>query len=76
MNKCEVCLMGTHVCINSGHFGCVFHGTLLDPDGQKQHCAVKSLNRELINYYYHHCATKCVPQGLNMHHYYMYETAF
>lgn len=30
----------------AGHFGCVFHGTLLEPDGQKQHCAVKSLNRE------------------------------
>ncbi|XP_063768557.1 hepatocyte growth factor receptor isoform X2 [Eleginops maclovinus] len=31
--------------IGRGHFGCVFHGTLLEPDGQKQHCAVKSLNR-------------------------------
>lgn len=30
----------------AGHFGCVFHGTLLEPDGQRQHCAVKSLNRE------------------------------
>ncbi|CAB1322798.1 unnamed protein product [Coregonus sp. 'balchen'] len=28
-----------------GHFGCVFHGTLLEADGQKQHCAIKSLNR-------------------------------
>ncbi|KAI9547517.1 hypothetical protein NQZ68_017070 [Dissostichus eleginoides] len=31
--------------IGRGHFGCVFHGTLMEPDGQKQHCAVKSLNR-------------------------------
>ncbi|XP_035012695.2 hepatocyte growth factor receptor [Hippoglossus stenolepis] len=31
--------------IGRGHFGCVFHGTLLEPDGQKQHCAIKSLNR-------------------------------
>uniref|UniRef100_A0A8C4Z8D9 receptor protein-tyrosine kinase n=1 Tax=Gadus morhua TaxID=8049 RepID=A0A8C4Z8D9_GADMO len=31
--------------IGRGHFGCVFHGTLLEADGQKQHCAVKSLNR-------------------------------
>ena len=30
----------------TGHFGCVFHGTLLEADGQKQHCAIKSLNRE------------------------------
>uniref|UniRef100_A0A8C8IIY9 Hepatocyte growth factor receptor n=1 Tax=Oncorhynchus tshawytscha TaxID=74940 RepID=A0A8C8IIY9_ONCTS len=29
----------------TGHFGCVFHGTLLEADGQKQHCAIKSLNR-------------------------------
>ncbi|TNN34483.1 Hepatocyte growth factor receptor [Liparis tanakae] len=28
------------------HFGCVFHGTLLEAGGEKQHCAVKSLNRE------------------------------
>ncbi|XP_066561244.1 hepatocyte growth factor receptor isoform X2 [Amia ocellicauda] len=31
--------------IGRGHFGCVFHGTLLDKDGLKLHCAVKSLNR-------------------------------
>lgn len=31
--------------IGRGHFGCVFHGTLLELDGQNQHCAVKSLNR-------------------------------
>uniref|UniRef100_A0A8C7VML9 Hepatocyte growth factor receptor n=1 Tax=Oncorhynchus mykiss TaxID=8022 RepID=A0A8C7VML9_ONCMY len=31
--------------IGRGHFGCVFHGTLLEADGQKQHCAIKSLNR-------------------------------
>ncbi|XP_062317300.1 hepatocyte growth factor receptor isoform X1 [Osmerus eperlanus] len=31
--------------IGRGHFGCVFHGTLLETDGQKQHCAIKSLNR-------------------------------
>ncbi|XP_063998149.1 hepatocyte growth factor receptor isoform X1 [Pogoniulus pusillus] len=28
-----------------GHFGCVYHGTLLDNDSRKIHCAVKSLNR-------------------------------
>lgn len=38
-------LLHLHQIIGRGHFGCVFHGTLLDPDGQKQHCAVKSLNR-------------------------------
>ncbi|KAM9029347.1 hepatocyte growth factor receptor isoform 4-T7 [Ara ararauna] len=31
--------------IGRGHFGCVYHGTLLDNDGRKIHCAVKSLNR-------------------------------
>ncbi|XP_006633394.2 hepatocyte growth factor receptor isoform X1 [Lepisosteus oculatus] len=31
--------------IGRGHFGCVFHGTLLDKEGLKLHCAVKSLNR-------------------------------
>nr|XP_003921108.1 hepatocyte growth factor receptor isoform X1 [Saimiri boliviensis boliviensis] len=31
--------------IGRGHFGCVYHGTLLDNDGKKIHCAVKSLNR-------------------------------
>ncbi|KAL4656797.1 hepatocyte growth factor receptor-like [Arapaima gigas] len=31
--------------IGRGHFGCVYHGTLLDKDGLKIHCAVKSLNR-------------------------------
>ncbi|XP_053318265.1 hepatocyte growth factor receptor isoform X2 [Spea bombifrons] len=31
--------------IGRGHFGCVYHGTLLDTDGKKIHCAVKSLNR-------------------------------
>ncbi|XP_041110612.1 hepatocyte growth factor receptor-like isoform X1 [Polyodon spathula] len=31
--------------IGRGHFGCVFHGTLLDKDSMKIHCAVKSLNR-------------------------------
>lgn len=30
-----------------GHFGCVYHGTLLDNDGKKIHCAVKSLNSTL-----------------------------
>lgn len=30
-----------------GHFGCVYHGTLLDNDGKKIHCAVKSLNSKL-----------------------------
>ncbi|OXB56999.1 hypothetical protein ASZ78_017031 [Callipepla squamata] len=33
--------------IGRGHFGCVYHGTLLDNDGRKIHCAVKSLNSEL-----------------------------
>ncbi|XP_004707824.1 hepatocyte growth factor receptor [Echinops telfairi] len=31
--------------IGRGHFGCVYHGTLLDNDDRKIHCAVKSLNR-------------------------------
>ncbi|XP_069620944.1 hepatocyte growth factor receptor [Ranitomeya imitator] len=31
--------------IGRGHFGCVYHGTLLDTDGKNLHCAVKSLNR-------------------------------
>ncbi|XP_004644925.1 hepatocyte growth factor receptor [Octodon degus] len=31
--------------IGRGHFGCVYHGALLDSDGRKTHCAVKSLNR-------------------------------
>ncbi|KAJ8245354.1 hypothetical protein GJAV_G00269870 [Gymnothorax javanicus] len=31
--------------IGRGHFGCVYHGTLLDQSGLKHHCAVKSLNR-------------------------------
>ncbi|KAJ7419955.1 hepatocyte growth factor receptor isoform X3 [Willisornis vidua] len=31
--------------IGRGHFGCVYHGTLLDNDSRKIHCAVKSLNR-------------------------------
>ncbi|XP_005388180.1 PREDICTED: hepatocyte growth factor receptor isoform X2 [Chinchilla lanigera] len=31
--------------IGRGHFGCVYHGTLLDDDGGRTHCAVKSLNR-------------------------------
>ncbi|KAM8936479.1 hepatocyte growth factor receptor isoform 1-T1 [Lycaon pictus] len=31
--------------IGRGHFGCVYHGTLLDNDDKKIHCAVKSLNR-------------------------------
>ncbi|XP_036376075.1 hepatocyte growth factor receptor-like [Megalops cyprinoides] len=31
--------------IGRGHFGCVYHGTLLDQNGLKLHCAVKSLNR-------------------------------
>ncbi|XP_023619579.1 hepatocyte growth factor receptor isoform X4 [Myotis lucifugus] len=31
--------------IGRGHFGCVYHGTLLDYDDKKIHCAVKSLNR-------------------------------
>eukprot|EP00069_Balaena_mysticetus_P019213 bmy_02475T0 len=30
--------------IGRGHFGCVYHGTLLDNDDKKIHCAVKSLN--------------------------------
>uniref|UniRef100_G3UNS1 Hepatocyte growth factor receptor n=1 Tax=Loxodonta africana TaxID=9785 RepID=G3UNS1_LOXAF len=31
--------------IGRGHFGCVYHGTLLDNGDKKIHCAVKSLNR-------------------------------
>ncbi|XP_075993283.1 hepatocyte growth factor receptor [Genypterus blacodes] len=41
----EQLLLHLHQVIGRGHFGCVFHGTLLEPDGQNQHCAVKSLNR-------------------------------
>uniref|UniRef100_A0AAR2ITI4 receptor protein-tyrosine kinase n=1 Tax=Pygocentrus nattereri TaxID=42514 RepID=A0AAR2ITI4_PYGNA len=41
----EDLLLHINEIIGRGHFGCVFHGTLLEPDGQKQHCAVKSLNR-------------------------------
>ncbi|XP_020492890.2 hepatocyte growth factor receptor [Labrus bergylta] len=41
----EHLLLHLNQVIGRGHFGCVFHGTLLEPDGQKQHCAVKSLNR-------------------------------
>ncbi|XP_056596522.1 hepatocyte growth factor receptor isoform X2 [Triplophysa dalaica] len=41
----EDLLLHLNEIIGRGHFGCVFHGTLLEPDGQKQHCAVKSLNR-------------------------------
>ncbi|XP_056137712.1 hepatocyte growth factor receptor [Lampris incognitus] len=40
----EHLLLHLNQVIGRGHFGCVFHGTLLEPDGQKQHCAVKSLN--------------------------------
>ncbi|KAJ0069764.1 hypothetical protein NL108_013311, partial [Boleophthalmus pectinirostris] len=38
-------ILHVHQVIGRGHFGCVFHGTLLEPDGHNQHCAVKSLNR-------------------------------
>ncbi|XP_032378784.1 hepatocyte growth factor receptor [Etheostoma spectabile] len=41
----EQLLLHLNQVIGRGHFGCVFHGTLLELDGQKQHCAVKSLNR-------------------------------
>uniref|UniRef100_A0AAX7VB48 receptor protein-tyrosine kinase n=1 Tax=Astatotilapia calliptera TaxID=8154 RepID=A0AAX7VB48_ASTCA len=41
----ERLLLHLNQVIGRGHFGCVFHGTLLEPDGQKLHCAVKSLNR-------------------------------
>ncbi|XP_071313534.1 hepatocyte growth factor receptor isoform X2 [Trachinotus anak] len=41
----EQLLLHLNQVIGRGHFGCVFHGTLLEPEGQKQHCAVKSLNR-------------------------------
>ncbi|XP_051979167.1 hepatocyte growth factor receptor isoform X2 [Xyrauchen texanus] len=41
----EDLLLHMNEIIGRGHFGCVFHGTLLEPDGQKQHCAIKSLNR-------------------------------
>ncbi|KAM4619365.1 hepatocyte growth factor receptor [Polymixia lowei] len=41
----EQLLLHLNQVIGRGHFGCVFHGTLLEPNGQKQHCAVKSLNR-------------------------------
>ncbi|XP_036374056.1 hepatocyte growth factor receptor [Megalops cyprinoides] len=38
-------LLHVNEVIGRGHFGCVYHGTLLDQDGVKLHCAVKSLNR-------------------------------
>ncbi|CAN9499011.1 unnamed protein product [Ophioblennius macclurei] len=41
----ERLLLHLNQVIGRGHFGCVFHGTLLESDGQNQHCAVKSLNR-------------------------------
>ncbi|KAM9376541.1 hepatocyte growth factor receptor [Pholidichthys leucotaenia] len=41
----EQLLLHLNQVIGRGHFGCVFHGTLLELDGQNQHCAVKSLNR-------------------------------
>ncbi|XP_059191776.1 hepatocyte growth factor receptor [Centropristis striata] len=41
----EKLLLHLNQVIGRGHFGCVFHGTLLEPEGQNQHCAVKSLNR-------------------------------
>ncbi|XP_030587480.1 hepatocyte growth factor receptor [Archocentrus centrarchus] len=41
----ERLLLHLNQVIGRGHFGCVFHGTLLESDGQKLHCAVKSLNR-------------------------------
>ncbi|KAF7645839.1 hypothetical protein LDENG_00197570 [Lucifuga dentata] len=41
----EQLLLHLNQVIGRGHFGCVFHGTLLESDGQNQHCAVKSLNR-------------------------------
>uniref|UniRef100_A0A8C2Z5S7 receptor protein-tyrosine kinase n=1 Tax=Cyclopterus lumpus TaxID=8103 RepID=A0A8C2Z5S7_CYCLU len=41
----EQLLLHLNQVIGRGHFGCVFHGTLLEADGEKQHCAVKSLNR-------------------------------
>ncbi|XP_054631731.1 hepatocyte growth factor receptor isoform X2 [Dunckerocampus dactyliophorus] len=41
----ERLLLHLNQIIGRGHFGCVFHGTLLEPDGQNQHCAIKSLNR-------------------------------
>ncbi|KAL0968655.1 hypothetical protein UPYG_G00269750 [Umbra pygmaea] len=41
----EHLLLHLNQVIGRGHFGCVFHGTLLEGDGQKQHCAIKSLNR-------------------------------
>ncbi|XP_067906642.1 hepatocyte growth factor receptor isoform X2 [Heterodontus francisci] len=37
--------MHTTEVIGRGHFGCVFHGTLLAQDGKSIHCAVKCLNR-------------------------------
>ncbi|XP_061108716.1 hepatocyte growth factor receptor isoform X1 [Conger conger] len=38
-------LLHVHQVIGRGHFGCVYHGTLLAQDEVKLHCAVKSLNR-------------------------------
>uniref|UniRef100_A0A4W3IMU6 Hepatocyte growth factor receptor n=1 Tax=Callorhinchus milii TaxID=7868 RepID=A0A4W3IMU6_CALMI len=41
----EELMMHTSEVIGRGHFGCVFHGTLLTQDGKSTHCAVKCLNR-------------------------------
>ncbi|KAJ8395693.1 hypothetical protein AAFF_G00029300 [Aldrovandia affinis] len=38
-------LLHVNEIIGRGHFGCVYHGTLLDQADVKLHCAVKSLNR-------------------------------
>ncbi|XP_064199105.1 hepatocyte growth factor receptor [Anguilla rostrata] len=38
-------LLHVNEVIGRGHFGCVYHGTLLAQDEVKLHCAVKSLNR-------------------------------
>ncbi|XP_061750286.1 hepatocyte growth factor receptor [Nerophis ophidion] len=41
----ERLLLHLHQVIGRGHFGCVFHGSLLESEGKHQHCAIKSLNR-------------------------------
>ncbi|XP_053572666.1 hepatocyte growth factor receptor isoform X2 [Bombina bombina] len=43
--KADSLLVHFNKIIGRGHFGCVYHGTLLDTGGKKVHCAVKSLNR-------------------------------
>ncbi|XP_078273567.1 hepatocyte growth factor receptor isoform X2 [Rhinoraja longicauda] len=43
--RADALTMHTAEVIGRGHFGCVYHGTLIAQDGKHVHCAVKCLNR-------------------------------